>query len=209
MSSPPPDIDQALADLSSIREQVAAGSLFQGFGPLVIAGTGVLALVAMTIQNVRPGFAASAEAYLATWIATAVLCCLMVGAEMVARSRRHHGGMADAMILRAIEQFLQVGLAGAAITFVFWRFAPDTVWTLPGLWQILVGVGVFASLRTLPRSMMLVGIWYFLAGATTIVIAAKTRTLHPAMMGLPFFVGQSVMAVVLKTASGENRVETL
>ncbi|MEL6791522.1 MAG: hypothetical protein AAFO78_13250 [Pseudomonadota bacterium] len=209
MTSPPPDIDQALADLTSIREQVAAGSLFQGFGPLVIAGTGALALTTMGLQLMRPGFVATTDAYLATWIATAILCCLMVGAEMVARSRRHHGGMADAMILRAIEQFFQVGLAGAAIAFVFWCFAADSLWTLPGLWQILVGVGVFASLRTLPKSMILVGVWYFLVGATVLTIGAKTRTLHPAMMGIPFAIGQLIMAIILKTASGETHAQNI
>ena len=31
----------------------------------------------------------------------------------------------------------------------------ETLWVLPGLWQVLVSLGVFASVRSLPRSVAL------------------------------------------------------
>ena len=42
----------------------------------------------------------------------------LIGAEMIARTRRHHSDLADAMILNAIEQFLPAGAAGVAIALV-------------------------------------------------------------------------------------------
>lgn len=82
MTTPPPDIDRALADLDSIRSHMAAGALFQGFGPLVMAGTGILALMTMGVQTVKPSFAEPSFAYFATWIGAAIICCLMVGADL-------------------------------------------------------------------------------------------------------------------------------
>ena len=83
---------------------------------------------------------------------------------MRARSRRHHSGLADAMIYQAVEQFLPAGAAGVLLAFMLWKFAPETLWMLPGLWQILVSLGVFASVRSLPRTVAFAGAWYFCRG---------------------------------------------
>ena len=34
------DLHKALADIGSIRQQIAAGTMFRGFGPAVVATTG-------------------------------------------------------------------------------------------------------------------------------------------------------------------------
>src|SRR5258708_7958875 len=44
---------------------------------------------------------------------TAAVSGGLIWIEMQARSRRHHSGLADAMVSQAIEQFLPVGAAGA------------------------------------------------------------------------------------------------
>ena len=89
---------------------------------------------------------------------------VLIFIEMRARSRRHHSGLADAMIQQAVEQFLPAGVAGVLLAIMLWKFAPETLWMLPGLWQVLVSLGVFASVRSLPRSIALGGAWYFVAG---------------------------------------------
>jgi hypothetical protein len=66
---------------------------------------------------------------------------------------------------------------------------------------------VFASIRSLPRSVALAGAWYFVAGFTVLLLASQSHTLSPWMMGLPFTVGQSLMAAILYVASGETDVE--
>ncbi len=194
-------LSQAIADIDEIRTHIAAGALFRGFGPLVIAMTGALALVTMFSQLRWPHFLArDHERFLFVWIAVAGFSIILVGVEMIARSRRHHGGLADAMIFKAIEQFVHIGLAGAAMGFVFWRFADDMLWVLPGMWQVMVGVGIFASLRTLPKSIALTGGWYFLSGLIVLVIASETREVAPVLMGLPFLGGQLIMAACLYLA---------
>src|SRR6266404_6367839 len=78
---------------------------------------------------------------------------------------------------------------------------------LPGLWQVLVSLGVFASVRSLPRSVALGGAWYFLAGFATLLLASQNHALSPWTMGLPFVLGQLLMAAILHFASGETDVE--
>jgi len=141
------------------------------------------------------------------WAAAAVLSGSMIWIEMLARSRRHHSGLADAMIHQAIEQFLPAGVAGVLLAAVMWKFASETLWLLPGLWQILVSLGIFASVRSLPRSVALAGAWYFVSGFAVVVLASQTHTLSPWTMGLPFAIGQSMMAAILYFASGDHDVE--
>ncbi len=126
---------------------------------------------------------------------------------MQARSRRHHSGLADAMIHQAVEQFLPAGVAGALLAVVLWKFAPETLWMLPGLWQVLVSLGVFASVRSLPRTVAFAGAWYFVAGFAVLMLASESHALSPWTMGLPFVIGQLLMAALLHFASGEIDVE--
>lgn len=194
-------LSQAISDIDEIRTHIVAGALFRGFGPLVIAITGGLSLLTTIAQLRWPAiFARDYERFLFVWIGIAIIAIVLVGVEMIARSKRHHGGLADAMIFKAIEQFVHVGLAGAAIGFVFWKFAPDALWILPGLWQVLVGIGIFASLRTLPKSIAFTGAWYSFIGLIVLVSASDAREISPIAMGLPFLIGQLIMAGCLYMA---------
>src|SRR5258705_9810218 len=88
----------------------------------------------------------------------------MIWIEMRARSRRHHSGLADAMVHQAVEQFLPPGIAGALLAVMLWKFAPETLWMLPGLWQGRGSLGVVASCPSPPRPVGFGGGWHFLRG---------------------------------------------
>lgn len=197
------DLNKALAEIASIRHQIAAGTAFQGYGPLTLSLTGGLALVTVTAQSFWLEDPNDAPlAFFAGWIATALLAASLVGSEMVARSRRHHSGLADELIFSAVEQFMPAGAAGALLALVICRFAPEEAWMLPGLWQMLVSLGLFASLRVLPKAVVYGAAWYFVAGLAVLMIAAAHgRALSPWTMGLPFAVGQVVLAGILHFAS--------
>jgi hypothetical protein len=198
---PVSDLHKALSDIGRIRLQLAAGTMFRGFGPAVIAATGLLALAAAGVQSLLDR-AGNPLAFVVLWGAVATLSAALIGIETVARTRRHHGGLADAMLFNAIEHFLPVGIAGAVIGAVLLRFAPDVAWVLPGLWQMLLGVGLFVALRFLPRSIALAGAWYFLAGAAVLIISSQSRALSPWAMGIQFGLGQLLVAGLLHIALG-------
>lgn len=197
----PLDAKQALADISDIRSQMVASKMFRGFGPSIIALTGMLALVITVLQLRWPAvFAATPTYLLGIWIFAAFVSVLLIGIEMIARSRRHHGDLAVSMNTNAMETFLPIGAAGAVIGLVILMNAPQAAWMLPGIWQILVGVGTFSALKFLPRNVVFVAAWYFTAGAGALIIGSTNQSLTPWMMGVPFIIGQFLMAGILYTA---------
>src|SRR5207302_11375672 len=101
---------------------------------------------------------------------------------MVARTRRIHTGLADEMLRAATEQFIPAGVAGALLTFVLFRFAPQNLWMLAGLWQIVFSLGFLASCRLLPPPMFAVGVWYLAAGLVSLALASETQMFSPWQM---------------------------
>lgn len=197
------DLDKALADIVLIRTQIAKDTAFRGLGSATLATTGLLALAAATGQALwLADPAGDPVAYFGLWIGAAAIAALMIGGETLRRTRRMHRGLADAVALNAVEGFLPALGTGICLAVVLARFAPDQVWMLPGLWQVLVGLGLFASARILPRAAVLVGAWYLLAGFAGLAVASEGRSLSPWLMGVPFAVGQAMLAVVMHRSGG-------
>jgi hypothetical protein len=198
------DLDDALADISAIRTQIARSTLFQGYGPATVAGTGALAFAASLAQAaLLPMPVAALGTYLALWIGTACVGMALAGVEMVVRTRRLHGDLANEMLAAALEQFLPALGVGALLTVVLAARPAETGWLLPGLWQIVFALGVFASGRFLPRAIVWVGGWYLLSGLTALMIARGEHALSPATMGIGFGVGQLLTAALLYRARAE------
>jgi hypothetical protein len=205
---PMQDLDQALADIIAIRTQIARGTAFRGYGPATLAATGAIALVAAEGQALWLADPLRHPlAYLALWTAAAIVAVALVAGETVTRSRRLHSGLADAMIYAAIEQFVPAGAAGALLGLVLARFEPKSLWMLPGLWQIIVSLGIFAASRSLPRAVALAGAWYLVAGLVGLVVAGGGHTLSPWAMGVPFAIGQLLIAFILHRTLGETDAE--
>lgn len=200
-----PDLDKALADIVEIKSRLAQSSAFLGLGPAALAATGALAFGVAALQAMLPG-ATDPAIYFAAWVLTAIVAVGLIGAEMLRRSRRHHAGLADQMIREAVLHFVPAGVAGAALLAFFARYAPTELWLVPGLWLILVSLGIFAAGRSLPRAVSLAGGWYLLSGFAVLLLAADDRSLDPWHMGLPFAVGQLLIAGIVHRASEPSHV---
>jgi hypothetical protein len=201
------DLNKALGDIQSIRRQVAHSTEFRGYGPATLACTGVFAMIAAAAQALwLPDPANHITAYLSIWISTAVLSASLIGAQMFARTRRIHSGMADEMIRMAVEQFLPSVGTGALITLVIVRNVPAADWMLPGIWQVIFSLGIFSSCRFLPRPIAIAGAWYLLSGLTCIALA-DNRALAPWAMGIPYGGGQLLVAGILLFAAKEGEDE--
>jgi hypothetical protein len=191
------DLNKALVDISSMRRQMARSTEFRGYGPATLAGTAGLAVLAATAQSfwVRDP-ANQIGTYLGIWIWTAAVSAALIGIQMHTRSRRIHSGLADEMIRTAVEQFLPSAIAGTLLTIVLVRWVPHALWMVPGMWQIIFSLGVFSSCRFLPRPMIAAGAWYLLTGLACIALG-DTRALSPWAMGIPYGVGQLLVATIL------------
>lgn len=200
------DIDKALAEIGEIRCQIASNTAFRGYGPVAITITGILALITATAQSLMP-IAGTPFLYCLEWMGTAAICGAVVRIEMEGRTQRLHSGLADTMIHQAIEQFMPTTVASFFMPLLLVQFAPQNVWMMPGLWQILVSLGIYASLHTLPRTMFYAGAFYLISGFASLLFASQSHALSPWLMGAPFLIGQSLMAAILYYAAGGSHGE--
>jgi hypothetical protein len=200
------DLQQALAEIRQIRTQVARDTQFRGYGPASIAGSGVLAVAVAAGQAHWMSDSHDFASFAVVWIATAFVSLALVAMETIARARRVHSGYATEMIHAAVEQFLPALLVGVLLTAVVMRAAPRQAWMLPGLWQLMFSLGVFASCRFLPRPTFAVGVWYLATGLTCLIVQSATQSLSPWTMGIPFGAGQLFVAAVMYF-DGENPLE--
>ena len=190
------DLNRALVDIRNIRRQVAQTTEFRGYGPLTLSATAVLALLAGVVQaQWIPEPANYPVQYVALWLTTAVLCAALIVSQMLTRAKRLHSGIADEMIRMAVAQFLPAAIAGAILPFVLLRVSRDVFWLMPGLWQIIFSLGVFASCRCLPRPMLLVGGWFLLTGLACVAIGDE-RALVPATMSGAYAIGMTMVAAI-------------
>ncbi len=193
------DLNEALTEITAIRQQIVDTAEFRGYGPVTVAITGLMAFAAAEVQaRLFPAAAHDVAIYLALWISTAAIAISLIGFEMVIRSRTIHSSLAQEMILHAVEQLVPSGVAGLLVTAVIIKVTPESVWMVPAVWQILFSLGVFASARFLPRAVFVVAVWYLFAGLVCLSWAAADHTLSPWMMGLAYGIGQLLAAAILQ-----------
>jgi hypothetical protein len=203
------DLHQALSEIHLIRHQVARGTQFRGYGPASIAFSSMLALGAAWAEMEWGGRTAhNLTVNLVIWVAVAIVSIALSGLETFARARRVHFDLAQEMLHSAIEQFVPALIAGFLLTIVLLRTATSDCWLLPGLWELIFSLGIFASCRFLPRAMFAVGVWYLAAGLCSVIVASGPKTFLPWTMGLPFGIGQLFVAAVLHLCIEDSLEET-
>ena len=192
------ELRDALTQITEIRLQLARTEVFRGYRAMPVAFSGGVALLAAVIQaaTITDPFGQIGQ-YLALWIGAAVVSGLAAGLEMTIRARNAATSVTRELTWLAIEQFCPCVMAGALVTVVLLRAAPESLWLLPGLWQIFYGLGIFASCRLLPRPTFWVAVFYLGTGLAVLALGQGEKALGPWMMGLPFGVGQMLAAAVL------------
>lgn len=199
------ELQEALTQITEIRLQMARTEVFRGYRALPAAFSGVLAGIATAIQAlviIEPS--QHCGAYLTLWIGAALVSGTSAVLEMVIRARHSRSPFTRELTALAMEQFFPCLAAGGLLTVVIVQSAPASVWMLPGLWQVLYGLGIFATCRLLPRSMSAVAVFYTLSGLVTLTLAQGEWALSPLAMGIPFGVGQLLAAAVLHRALERN-----
>jgi hypothetical protein len=192
------ELHEALTQITHIRAQMARSEVFRGFRAVPVAFSGLLALAAAGFQAAWVADPVrEISSYLVLWVSVALVSLAATGTEMVLRSRRSSSPLRREITWLTIEQFLPSVAAGALMTFVIVSSAPKSVWLLPGLWQVLFSLGIFASHRLLPRPIFWVAVFYMLCGTLCLAMGKESFALAPLAMGIPFGVGQLAAAAVL------------
>jgi hypothetical protein len=203
------ELREALTQISEIRLQLARTEMFRGYRAVPVAFSGLLALLSGVVQAAwiaEPS--QNVPAYLTLWVGAAVLSAVAAGIEMILRARASSSSLTREITWLAVGQFLPSVLAGGLVTLVLVLFAPETLWMLPGLWQVLFSLGIFASHRLLPRAISGVAVFYLGTGVACLALARGDLALSPWAMGIPFGIGQLYAAGVLYWTLERGHVES-
>jgi ABC-type proline/glycine betaine transport system permease subunit len=190
-------LDEALSQISEIRQQMAQAQVFRGYRSATTAFTALVAGAAAAAQaRWVPDPVRHLDAYLVVWCAAAVVGAAVVGVEMAVRSSRSGSSLQRQITLVVVDQFAPSLAAGALLTFVVAQFARDAGWMMPGLWAVVFSLGLFASRRFMPRGVFLLAGYYLLAGLGCLTLE-PARAMSPWTMGGMFGVGQLLTALFL------------
>ena len=192
------ELREALLQIAEIRRHMAKSDVFRGYRSAPVAVSGLLALAAAALQfRYIPDPTEAPNEYLALWIGTAALSMAAVAIEMALRLQHGESRGPWELTRLAVELFLPAVIAGASVTVVLARQSPNNLALLPGLWQIMFSLGIFASARLLPRPLFGVAAFYMITGSVLLALARTGLSLDPWAMGVPFVVGQLASAGIL------------
>ncbi|MGD9646824.1 MAG: hypothetical protein AB7U73_14005 [Pirellulales bacterium] len=191
-------LDDALQEIALIRRQLARAEIYRGVRAAPVACTAVIAIAAGGLQALLIGSAtAELSRYLAIWCAAAAINATLSAIGIWLRLREDDSPLARQATWLLVEQFLPCLAAGALVTLAIRATAPSAAWMLPGIWQVLFSLGVFAISRQLPRASYAIALVYLLAGAANLAGLGDLPLLSPWRMAVPFATGQLLSAVVL------------
>ncbi len=183
------ELHHALTQISEIHAQVLRSEVFRGYRAVTMAGTAVIALFGAWVQStVLP--AIDVYEFLYFWVATACVCCVICGVDLLVAARRQR----DA--LRVVLQFVPALVIGAVLT-VMLQGDEAQANLLPGLWTLVYALGIFASRPYLPRAVGVVALYYLCAGVLLLHTAGQSPVPSPWGMGFTFAIGQAGLAFVL------------
>jgi hypothetical protein len=192
------ELRDALSQIAEIRSRVAAAERFRGYRAVPVALSGGFAVLAALLQpHLLTNSAADLSGYLGLWLTAAFLGAAVSASGVWLRHRHGDDPLAKQRTWLAVSQFVPCLAAGGLVTLVIARHAPGHAALLPGLWQVLFSLGIFASARLLPKAIVGVGAFYLAAGTVNLTFAGGPSAFHPWAMGLPFGVGQLATAGIL------------
>ena len=192
------ELHDALVQISDIRRQMARAQVFRGYRAATAAFSGVMALLAASVQrDWAPDPFVDVVPFLTIWGLAAVGSLFVVAVEIATRHLRSDSMLQRELSLATIESLTPSLVAGALLTLALAMFARSGMWLLPGLWSILFSLGLFSCRRVMPKSILIPAGYYMLSGLLCISLAQGKSAFSPWAMVFTFGVGQFLTAVVL------------
>jgi len=196
-------VSEAIEQLDAIHEHLTKAEVYRGFRVPGVALVGLVGLTAAAVQARVPG-ADAPDGFVAYWLVVAGACAAIGGGAAGHAYAVREDEFARRRTRRVLAQFLPCVVAGAVVTAAFARGGPALVVYLPGVWAVLLGLGVVAARPYLPRGIGFVGLGYLVVGAGLLGQVASDPELSPWHVGGVFGVGHLVTAVVLWCDRGRD-----
>ena len=191
-------LDEALEHLDAISAAADRTNTFDGLRSFPTGLTSAVALAAAALQNRLTSHSANPEAaFLTLWIGVAGLALAIVLADMTLRYYRDRTVRTRRLTLDVLSRLSPAICVGAGLTAIIYFTAREITWVLPGLWSVLLGLGIYSASTLLPRSLQLAGLWYVACGLAVLMLGQGPWELHAMTMAIPFGVGQGLAAVLM------------
>lgn len=190
------ELRDAIDQISTIRTHLAATERLRSLRAVPVALSGALAVLAAVSQSLWLGDPmVDTRRYLWLWCGVAVVSAVAASIVVLRRVQQSESALGAAHARLAVVQFAPSLVVGAVVTWFVIDRLPHLLWLLPGLWQLLFGLGNLAAQRLLPGPAVSVGVLYLASG--TCCLWFGEHALEPWAMGLPFAVGQFALAAIL------------
>lgn len=190
------ELRDAIDQITTIRSQLAATEHLKSLRAVPVAFSGLLAIFAAIAQMLWLESPLDyPRRYLLIWCGAALISGVLASIVVARRTLRCPGELSAANAWLAVRQFAPSLAVGAIVTWFVVDRLPHLLWVLPGLWQLLFGLGNLAAHRLLPTPAFFVGVTFVATG--TCCLWFGERALDPWAMGLPFAAGQLALAAIL------------
>jgi len=190
------EVSRALDQIAEIHDHLARTEVYRGSRSAQVAFSGLLAVVGWLAQPwvIAEG---SARAFVVYWVAIAAASVAVVMGDIARHYFFRSTAVARRMTRKVVGQFLPCLAAGGAITLAIASAAPVSVPLLPGLWAVLLGLGLFSARPYLPRAIGWVALFYLAAGIVLVWRGGGSPAPESWGMGATFGVGQLLAGAVL------------
>ncbi len=177
---------------------LARNEVFWGYRPATIAATGLLGIVAATLQPwVLGDVSARPDGYVFWWSGIAAICILMVSCQLAREAMGIKDPYRLQLMRQAVSQFVPAVILGAVITGLSLKFDSPSVSLLPGLWAIFFSLAIIASRPYLHFSVQLAALHYAIMGSIGIILSGYQLSFSPWYMAMTFGLSQCVTAWIL------------
>ena len=192
------NMQQALSDIREIGDILARTQHTSCIRPAPIACTAAIAVAAASIAGVgsEPIYSGGAT-FICYWLAVACLCAVVIAVDLGFRFWTTDSELQRGRTRIAIYQFSPCLLIGAFSTLCLFPVEEQRASLLPGLWCIIIALGIFATLSNAPRAMVFPAAFYAIVGGLFLRFDEWTVGMGPWSMGMAFGVGQLWIAYIL------------
>lgn len=189
------EVREALDRISEIHAHLAKTEVYRGSRPRPVVFGALLGLLAAALS---PRFVADGDphGYLRYWIPVGLLA-FAVSASGIARGCLRSADPAFGRRTRQVAVQLGASLGASLLVTIALARTPDAVGLLPGLWALLLGLGIWSLRPFAPRGTGWVAAFYVGAGALLLARHTDPAALSGWRLGGVFAVGQFGAALVL------------
>jgi hypothetical protein len=163
-TDPPALHDRAMDNLKYIRETMERATAFTGISGWGQVAIGVTALAASAVAAQQKTF----KAWLAVWMAEAVIALLITGWSMDRKARAANLPLLSGPGRKVAFSLSPPIFAGAIVTVVLYRAGLNHA--IPGLWLLLYGTGVVSGGMFSVSVVPIMGLCFMALGAASFFV---------------------------------------